>query len=201
MIESAEYVVWNSPCDMSREVMLDTPELLTRVARDRDRTAFAAVYDRLSPRVYGFLLKLLGNRTDADDVLQETFLQVWNQAERFDPTRANVNGWMLMIARSRAADRLRKRSASKRAAESVSEPAVSSDPGEKLEAADTAGQVLAALSRIPPEQGDLIRLAFYDGLTHEQIARKLGLPLGTVKTRIRLGMMRLRQLCSEGTSS
>lgn len=180
--------------------MPDTPDLLTRVARDRDRTAFAAVYDRLAPRVYGFLLKLLGNRSDADDVLQETFLQVWNQAGRFDPARANADGWMLMIARSRAADRLRKRAASKLAAEPVSEPAVNAHPGERLEAADDAGRVSAALARIPPEQGHLIRLAFYDGLTHEQIARKLGLPLGTVKTRIRLGMMRLRHLCSEGTT-
>jgi len=174
--------------------MSDTPDLLNRVARDRDRSAFAAVYDRLSPRVYGFLLKLLGNRTDADDVLQETFLQVWNQAERFDPTRANADGWMLMIARSRAADRLRKRAANKLAAEPVHEPAVSTNPGEKLEASDDATRVSAALARIPPEQGDLIRLAFYDGLTHEQIARKLGIPLGTVKTRMRAALARLREI-------
>ena len=89
--------------------MPDTPELLARVARDRERSAFAAVYDRLAPRAYGFLLKLLGNRSDADDVLQETFLQVWNQAGRFDPSRASPDGWVLMIARSRAGDRLRKR--------------------------------------------------------------------------------------------
>ena len=111
--------------------MPETPELLTRVARDRDRSAFAAVYDRLSPRVYGFLLKLLGNRTDADDVLQETFLQVWNQAERFDPSRASPDGWMLMIARSRAADRLRKRATAKTVGEPAVEPASSAKAGEK----------------------------------------------------------------------
>lgn len=180
--------------------MPDTPNLLARVARDRDRSAFAAVYDRLSPRVYGFLLKLLGNRTDADDVLQETFLQVWNQAERFDPSRASPDGWMLMIARSRAADRLRKRATAKTLGEPATEPATTAHPGEQLETADSAGRVSAALARIPPEQGELIRLAFYDGLTHEQIARTLGLPLGTVKTRIRLGMMRLRDLCAEGVN-
>lgn len=178
--------------------MPETPELLSRVARERDRSAFAAVYDRFSPRVYGFLLKLLGNRPDADDVLQETFLQVWNQAGRFDPARANPDGWVLMIARSRAADRLRKRANSRTAGEPVNEPSTTAHPGERIEAADEAGRVSAALTRIPPEQGDLIRLAFYDGLTHEQIARRLGLPLGTVKTRIRLGMMRLRDLCAEG---
>jgi RNA polymerase sigma-70 factor, ECF subfamily len=178
--------------------MSDTPELLGRVARDRDRTAFAAVYDRLAPRVYGFLLKLLGNRPDADDVLQETFLQVWHQAGRFDPVRGNPDGWALMIARSRAGDRLRKRAATKVVGEPPVEPATTAHPGERLEASDDAGRLSAALARIPPEQGDLIRLAFYDGLTHEQIARTLGLPLGTVKTRIRLGMMRLRDLCAEG---
>jgi RNA polymerase sigma-70 factor (ECF subfamily) len=172
--------------------------LLSRVARDRDRSAFAAVYDRVSPRVYGFLLKLLGNRPDADDVLQETFLQVWNQAERFDPSRGNPDGWVLMIARSRAGDRLRKRAQARTVSEPVNEPATTAHPGERLEATDDAGRVSAALTRIPPEQGELIRLAFYDGLTHEQIARRLGLPLGTVKTRIRLGMMRLRDLCAEG---
>lgn len=175
-----------------------TPELLARVARDGDRPAFAAVYDRLAPRVYGFLLKLLGNRSEADDVLQETFLQVWNQAARFDPARAGPDGWVLMIARSRAADRLRRRVAAKIQNGPGDEPTDTAHPGERLERADDARRVSAALARIPPEQGELIRLAFYDGLTHEQIARHLGLPLGTVKTRIRLGMMRLRDLCSEG---
>jgi RNA polymerase sigma-70 factor (ECF subfamily) len=103
-----------------------------------------------------------------------------------------------MIARSRATDRLRKRVAAKIQAGPRGEPADTAHPGERLERADDARRVSAALARIPAEQGELIRLAFYDGLTHEQIARSLGLPLGTVKTRIRLGMMRLRDLCSEG---
>lgn len=174
---------------------MSTPsELIARVARERDRTAFEAFYRHLSPRVYGYLLKLLRNRTDADDVLQETFLQVWNQAGRFDPERSNVAGWVLMIARSRAGDRLRKRAV---AAEVAAEPAVSADPGERLERADDAGRLGAALRHLPAEQSDLIRLAFFDGLTHEQIARRLRLPLGTVKTRIRLGMIRLRDRYAE----
>jgi RNA polymerase sigma-70 factor (ECF subfamily) len=175
-----------------------TPDLIARVGRDRDRTAFAAVYDRLAPRVYGFLLSLLGNRPDADDVLQETFLQVWNQAGRFDPARAHPDGWVLMIARSRAGDQLRKRATAKVQGTPADEPADTTHPAAGLERADAAGRVSAALARIPPEQGELIRLAFYDGLTHEQIARTLGLPLGTVKTRIRLGMQRLRLLFTEG---
>jgi RNA polymerase sigma-70 factor, ECF subfamily len=166
------------------------PELMARIARERDHAAFATFYDTLSPRVYGFLLRLLRNRTDADDVLQETFLQVWNQAGRFDPARANADGWVLMIARSRASDRLRKRSGVN--AESANEPAQHHDPAERLERADDAGRVGVALDHLPTEQRELIRLSFFDGLTHEQIARATSLPLGTVKTRIRLGMTRLR---------
>jgi RNA polymerase sigma-70 factor (ECF subfamily) len=179
------------------EMSASACELIGRIARERDRSAFATVYDYLSPRVYGFLLKLLRNRTDADDVLQETFLQVWNQADRFDPSRANADGWVMMIARSRAADRLRKRVA---VGEPTCEPATTSDPGEQLEHADESTRVAAALGHLPAEQRDLIRLAFFDGLTHEQISRRLSLPLGTVKTRIRLGMMRLRDRFSERPS-
>jgi RNA polymerase sigma-70 factor (ECF subfamily) len=173
-------------------------ELIGRVARERDRAAFAAVYDRLSPRVYGFLLRLLRNRTDADDVLQETFLQVWNQAERYDPGRANADGWVLMIARSRAADRLRKRGTG--VAEPTREPAAVADPGERLERSDESNRVCSALCDLPAEQQELIRLAFFDGLTHEQIARERKLPLGTVKTRIRLGMIRLRDRFADQSS-
>ena len=168
-------------------------ELIVRIARQRDHDAFAAFYDTLSSRVYGFLLRLLRNRSDADDVLQETFLQVWNQAGRFDPARANADGWVLMIARSRASDRLRKRAGT--GTELAGEPAEQHDPAERLERDDDATRVGVALNHLPAEQRDLIRLSFFDGLTHEQIARARNLPLGTVKTRIRLGMIRLRDRC------
>lgn len=165
-------------------------ELLTRIAADRDAAAFAALYDRLAPRVLGLLLRVLRNRTDAEDVLQEAFLQAWNQAARFDPARSVPLGWVLMIARSRATDRLRKKPFA--TAEQPPDLPHQPDPTAGLQAGETVGQVSAALQSLPPEQSEPIRLAFYDGLTHEGIAVKLGLPLGTVKTRIRLGMARLR---------
>lgn len=168
-------------------------KLIGRIARERDHDAFAAFYDTLSPRVYGFLLRLLRNRSDADDVLQETFLQVWNQAGRFDPARANADGWVLMIARSRASDRLRKRGGVGQ--EYGVEPTEHHDPAERLERDDDATRVGVALDHLPAEQRELIRLSFFDGLTHEQIAQAQKLPLGTVKTRIRLGMIRLRDRC------
>jgi RNA polymerase sigma-70 factor (ECF subfamily) len=166
-------------------------ELISRIACGRDRGAFDRLYDELSGRVYGFLLRLLRNRPDADDVLQETFLQVWNQAGRFDPERANVDGWVLMIARSRAADRLRKRAAAP-TADLTADPVATADPSEPLARADDATRVSNALGQLPHEQRELIRMAFFDGLTHEQIARAMNIPLGTVKTRIRLGLIRLR---------
>ena len=165
------------------------PELLRRTA-DRDRAAFAAFYDRYAARVFGLALHVLRNRTDAEDVLQETFLQVWHQAGRFDPARGSAEAWVLLLARSRAIDRLRKRPAAPDAP--TPEPTDTPDPGRDLERGEEAGRVRSAVNGLPAEQRELIRLAFFDGLTHTQIARRLGLPLGTVKTRIRLGMNRLR---------
>jgi RNA polymerase sigma-70 factor, ECF subfamily len=173
--------------------MIDTAadaELIGRIAGGRDAAAFAALYDRLAPRAFGLLLRVLRNRPDAEDVLQETFLQVWHQAGRFDPARSVPLGWVLMIARSRAADRLRAKSAT--AAERRPDVPPTPDPAAGLVATETAGRVSAALDGLPPDQAEPIRLAFYEGLTHEGVAARLGIPLGTVKTRIRLGMARLR---------
>lgn len=166
-------------------------ELVARIAAERDAAAFAALYDRLAPRVFGLLLKVLRIRPDAEDVLQEAFLQAWNQAGRFDPARSTPLGWVLMIARSRATDRLRKKSAA--VAEPPPELPHAPDPSAGLQTAEATEHVSAALGALPPEQAEPLRLAFFDGLTHEGIAAKLGIPLGTVKTRIRLGMARLRE--------
>jgi len=163
-------------------------ELMRRVAGG-DREAFAALYDRLAPRVFGLALHLLRNRGDAEDVLQETFLRVWGRAATFDPRKCPPEGWVLMIARCRAVDRLRRRQPT---ADDPAEPAAEEPPGRELERAEVAGRVAAALAGLPAEQAEAIRLAFFGGLTHEQVARALAVPLGTVKTRIRLGMIRLR---------
>ena len=163
-------------------------ELISRVA-NRDREAFAALYDRLAGRAFGLILKVLRNRTDAEDVLQEAFLQVWNQADRFDADRAAPDVWIFLIARSRAVDRLRRRTLT---TEVIPEIATLYDPGEDLARGEVASQVSSALMYLPADQREPIRLAFFQGLTHEQIAKTLAVPLGTVKTRIRLGMARLR---------
>ena len=173
-------------------------ELLQKIASARDPEAFAEFYDRFAARVYGLLLKLLRNRTDADDVLQEAFIQVWNQAGRFDPVRSVPEGWVLMLARSRALDRLRKRPTTSTTA--IPEAATSIEPSAALLHDEAATALHAGLADLPKEQRELIGLAFFEGFTHEQIAKSMQLPLGTVKTRIRLGMMRLRERFREKES-
>lgn len=163
-------------------------ELMRRIAGG-DREGLAALYDRLAPRAFGLALHLLRNRGDAEDVLQETFLRVWELAPRFDPAKCPPAGWVLMIARCRALDRLRRRSPA--TGEGV-ELGAEEPPGREMERREDAARIAAALARLPAEQAEAIRLAFFEGLTHEQVARRLGQPLGTVKTRIRRGMLRLR---------
>lgn len=178
--------------------MIDTDsELLGRVS-ELDRPAFECFYDRYSSRVFGFLLHLLRNRSEAEDVLQEVFWQVWRQASRFDIGRASAEAWVLMIARSRAVDRLRRRRET--VTDTIPEVPSDSQPEISLFRQDDALQVSAAMDFLPSDQREPIRLAFYEGLTHEQIARHLKIPLGTVKTRIRLGFLRLRERLAAGVA-
>jgi RNA polymerase sigma-70 factor (ECF subfamily) len=170
-------------------------ELMQAIAAN-DAAAFAAFYDRHAPRVLGVLRRLLGQPGDAEDALQEAFWQVWERAERFDPGRSSPLVWLLLIARSRALDLLRRRGGERPIA-AIAEPAGDADPGLPVERSEDRQRVRRALAAIPGEQRHAIDLAFFGGLTHDQIARRLGLPLGTVKTRIRLGLRRLRDLLCE----
>ena len=165
-------------------------ELLKAIAAG-NRAAFAAFYGRHSPQVFGLLVRMLATRADAEDVLQETFLQVWRQAERFDPDRASPVGWLVMIARSRATDRLRRKSVPS-TSEPV-EPAVLDSTGTEAERQETADRVRRALAGLAREQSSAIELAFFGGLTYEEVAHRQGIPVGTAKTRIRLGLQHLRQ--------
>ncbi|MCC7291653.1 MAG: sigma-70 family RNA polymerase sigma factor [Phycisphaerales bacterium] len=169
-------------------------ELVGLVARG-DREAFARLFDRHAPRVLGFLIKLVRARSEAEDLLQDVFYQVWTTADRYDPQRAKPLAWLLLIARSRAMDHLRRR---KRRATSTLESDVpdGGDAAEHLELADWSQFAGRALQSLPREQSSLIGLAFYGGLTHEQIAQRESLPLGTVKTRIRRGIQKLKDILS-----
>lgn len=170
-------------------------QLLSRIAA-RDTAAFAEFYDRQAPRLLGWLLRWLGQRGDAEDVLQEVFWQIWSRAGQYDATRATPGVWLFLIARSRALDYLRQRRSSAGAPEG-SEPAAAADPCAVLEQTEATQQVREALAQLPEEQRSAISLAFYGGLTYEQVAQRQEIPVGTAKTRIRLGMKRLRALLDD----
>jgi RNA polymerase sigma-70 factor, ECF subfamily len=176
------------------EVDLD---LLRRIAAGSDE-ALGVFYDRYSSLVWGLLRRMLGECGEAEEVLQEAFLQVWRDARRYDPERASPRGWLLLIARSRALDRLRKRSAIERREDAIAREAsgraIAPLGSRRLEHLDTRQRINSALDRLPREQRRVIELAFFHGLSQTEIAAQLGAPLGTVKSRALLGMKRLRQI-------
>jgi RNA polymerase sigma-70 factor (ECF subfamily) len=164
-----------------------------------DQQALGALYDRLAPVVNAVILRILGNRADAEEILEETFWHIWQDARAYDPARGTLAAWVITIARSRALDRLRvqKRQAGNPAASA--EEASAALTAEPLTPEDTTLQneraraVADALRVLPLEQRLPIELAYYEGLSQSQIADRLSQPLGTVKTRVRLGFARLRE--------
>ena len=175
---------------------LEDVQLMGRVASG-DREAFSALFERHAPLVLGVLTKMLGRRDEAEEVLQEAFLHAWDRSGTYNPQRATPRGWILLISRSRAIDRIRSRQARTRREEAVmTEDAWRTDVDPVgtagLEADERAATVTRALRVLPEEQRRCIELAFFDGLTHTEIASTLDQPLGTVKSRILLGMRKLR---------
>jgi RNA polymerase sigma-70 factor (ECF subfamily) len=170
-------------------------DLVGRIA-DRDETALATLYRRHAGTLLALSLRILGASGDAEDVVQETFLQVWRQAARYDPTRSSVNSWLVLIARSRAIDRLRSRRVAERialAAEGeASEVDTSPAADRNVFFAERRARIRRALAALPAEQREVIELAFFRGLTQIEIALRTSTPLGTVKTRTLLAMKKLR---------
>ena len=170
-------------------------ELLKAIAA-RDEAALAQLYDRYRVILFGLLVRILNNREEAEDVLQETFLQVWRRAEDFDENRGRPFTWLVTLARSRAIDRLRTLAARERVAVAGAqdEAEVVSDAASDAFRSEQRSQVTNALDQLPDEQKQTLLLAYFDGLTQSEIAARLNAPLGTVKTRMRTGMMKLREL-------
>lgn len=174
-------------------------DLLRQIAAG-DRAAFARFFDRHASGVLGLLIRLVKRRAEAEELLQEVFLQAWRQAATYRPSGASPRSWLLMIARSRAIDRIRsgksredREIAATRSAlldGHRSEPPVGLA---RLEDEERRRRVAAALAVLPAEQRAAIDLAFFEGLSHREVAERLDQPLGTVKSRILLGMKKLRQ--------
>jgi RNA polymerase sigma-70 factor (ECF subfamily) len=179
---------------------MGTDEQLIRRIADADASALAELYDLYAPRVLGLLVKMLPSRSDADDVLQEVFWQVWKNAGRYDSQRGSPAVWLLVMARSRALDALRRKKASV-PLEEFAEPSAWSPPSGDVERKESNDRIRRALAELTVEQQQAIQLSFFGGLTHPEIAEKLATPLGTVKTRIRLGMKRLRTALADQAPS
>jgi RNA polymerase sigma-70 factor (ECF subfamily) len=183
----------------SAQNMLDQ-EMIARIGR-RDQIAFSALYDRLSGPLYSLAMKMLGDPAEAQDTLQDVFLQIWSRAATYDPDQSSVFSWTVLLTRSRVIDRLRARGRRSRVVVASTEdaPPASTDASTAESAADTverndeAARVRSVLNNLPSEQRETIELAFFEDLSHHEIAARLGQPLGTVKARIRRGLLRLRE--------
>lgn len=174
---------------------------LVRAIVGRKQQAVAELYDRFSNMLMALAYRVLGNSQDAEEVLQETFLQVWNQAARYDPKRSSVSTWLVLITRSRAIDRLRSRQVQMRTVTAAQQekPASHTSPtgvGDVL-LHERRRRLGEEMSKLPPEQRQVLELAFYGGSTQSEIAERTGIPLGTVKTRTLLAMKKLRAALQE----
>lgn len=169
--------------------------LVTRLAAG-DMQALAALYDATSAAVYGLALRILSDPPAAEDVTLDVYTQVAQQGARYDARRGTPSAWLLSITRSRALDRLRQEVPRRTRETSLDAalplPALTAGPEEDSVAAERQRLVQAALAQLTPAQRDVLELAYYAGLSHTEIAARLGQPLGTIKTRIRTGLMLLR---------
>src|SRR5712691_6294461 len=160
-----------------------------------DREAFARFYDRYAPLVFPLIQRILRERADASDVLQEVFWEAWQGAAGYDPARGSPEAWIVTRARTRAIDRVRaiRRRSETFVAPIDEAPAAAEPGGDAAQRAADRSVVVTALARLLDAQREVIELAYYGGLTQTEIAERLKQPLGTVKTRMRLGLERLRE--------
>ncbi|MDF2629859.1 MAG: polymerase subunit sigma-24 [Symbiobacteriaceae bacterium] len=173
---------------------MDDLALMVRVAAS-DQGALGALYDRYGRQVYALALRMLQDGAAAEDVTQDVFLKVWRSAARFDADRGRVGTWILHIAYTTTVDliRARRRAMPSRFDDMPEETDTGADPAGDAETAVLGAQVKSALMRLPAEQRQALELAYFGAMTQQEIAGKLGIPLGTVKGRVRLGLEALRQ--------
>ena len=169
-------------------------ELLVAIARDRDKDAFGLLFGRMGPRLKAYLLRSGIAPSQADELVQEVMLMVWHRADTFDPARAMASTWIFTIVRNKRIDAIRR---DRRPEYDPEDPALVPDQppaaDRSIETAEACVRLRDAIGKLPAEQADLLRLAFFEDQPHSTIARHKGLPLGTVKSRLRLALERLRR--------
>jgi RNA polymerase sigma-70 factor, ECF subfamily len=167
-----------------------------------EQVAMGRLYDAASGMVFGLLLRMLEHKQDAEEVTLDVFMKAWRNAATYAPERGTVMAWLLMMARSMAIDRIRSRKAQPKLTwleDWPDPPAPEASPEEQTASGQWCVRVRQAMAELPMEQRQALALAFFTGMSHAELAEKLGQPLGTVKTRIRLGLLRLRKtLALEG---
>ncbi len=173
--------------------------LLLAVARGRDQQAFRALFQHFAPRVKGYARKLGADDCAAEELVQDVMLTVWQRADTFDPELASAATWIYTIARNRRIDRIRQE---RRPELHPDDPMLDGDgappPDHQVQAAQEASRLRAVIGDLPPEQAEVLRLAYYEDKVHSEISVEQGIPLGTVKTRLRLALVRLRRAFGEG---
>lgn len=185
----------HDPSDMSKPLTPSPGEkslLIVAVAQDRDRECFAALFTYFAPRVKSYLLRLGMPAALADDLAQETLLAVWRKAESFDPTRATASTWIFTIARNLRIDTLRRDGRRDRLGDYPPDESVAASADDEYLTAEREQKVSDALRALPADQAEVLRLSFFEEEPHPKIAAQLGIPLGTVKSRVRLALNRLR---------
>jgi RNA polymerase sigma-70 factor (ECF subfamily) len=172
---------------------------LARVAV-QDRAALREVYDRTAPKLFGVCLRISGNREAAEDILQDVYLKVWNRAGRFDATRASPITWLCAIARNAAIDWRRANGGPVLVTEdnATEVPDTRETAPERIEAAQDRARIFHCLEALEAKQGRAIRLAFFDGFTYAQLADRMKVPLGTMKSWVRRGLLQLRECLGDG---
>jgi RNA polymerase sigma-70 factor (ECF subfamily) len=175
----------------------DDVALIRRMV-DADETALGALYDRWVKSLYSLVLHLLQDPDEAEDVVEESFWQAWRKASAYEPSKGAVSTWLLTIGRRKALDRIRSRRRYKEDTVGRDKifsdlPAPGLDPSEQTEGSELKAHVRAALKELPSEQREVLELGYFDGLSQTEIAEATGQPLGTVKTRMRLAMQKLRE--------
>jgi RNA polymerase sigma-70 factor (ECF subfamily) len=179
------------------DLAIDTDRQLVRAVAEGSSDALGQLYDRHAAAVFGLARRVLMRAEDAEEIVQDVFAQVWRDASRYLADRATVAGWIMMLTRTRAIDRLRARRARPDQAATESSAALplrepGRDPEQAAVTADDGRIVRHALDALPDNQRQLVELAYYEGMTHSEIAERTGVPLGTVKTRLRAAMATLR---------